>query len=328
MEIRSLVEQIKKDKKDREITPRQLFNSLGYERRTPGNCYLVDQYLEKNNLEVEPHYNDVWIDNRILLKHKAVATSNVQINPIKKLVVLEAATKTPQVVKRDEKLNVATTIMQLHNYSQLPVISNSMRDLCGYISWETIGTAITNGVKSDLVKDYINPIVKTLSLDTPILKAIHSVYKHDFVVVVDKSKEIKGIVTTTDISSQFLTITEPFLLLEQIENHIRLLLADKFLLEEIHNVIVKEVDGLKINSIDDLNFGQYLRLIEDPTNWNRLEVNCNKTMFIKYLHDVREVRNDIMHFEPAGITDEQYCLLRNVSDYLNKIITHKQSLLL
>lgn len=326
MDIKSLVELIKKDKKDREITPRQLFNSLDYERRTPGNCYWVDQYLEKNNLEVEPHYNEVWIDNKIWLKHKAVATSNVQINPIKKLAVLEAATQTPQVVKRDDKLNVATTIMQLHNYSQLPVISNSMRDLCGYISWETIGTAITNGVKSDLVKDYINPIVKTLSLETPILKAVHTVHKHEFVVVVDKSKEIKGIVTTTDISSQFLTITEPFLLLEQIENHIRLLLTDKFLLEDIHNVIGKETDGLKINSIDDLTFGQYLRLIENSTNWNKLEINCDKTMFIKHLHEVRKVRNDIMHFEPAGITDEQYCLLRKVSDYINKIVTHKQAL--
>lgn len=326
MDIKSLVEQIKNDKKDQAITPRQLFNSLGCERRTPGNCYLVDQYLRKNNLEVEPHYNDVWIDNKILLKHKAVAKSNVQTNPIKKLVVLEAATKTPMVVKRDDKLNVATTIMQLHNYSQLPVISNSMRDLCGYISWETIGTAITNGVKSDSVKDYINPMVKTLLLDTPILNAIHTVYKHEFVVVLDKTKEICGIVTTTDISSQFLTITEPFLLLEQIENHIRLLLTDKFLLEEIHNAFGKEVDGLKINSIDDLTFGQYLRLIEDPTNWSKLEINCDKTMFIKHLHEVREVRNDIMHFEPAGITVEQYCLLRKVSDYLNKIITHKQSL--
>jgi len=326
MDIKSLVEQIKKDKKDQAITPRQLFNSFGYERRTPGNCYWVDQYLEKNHLEVEPHYNDVWIDNIILLKHKAVATSNVQINPIKKLVVLEAATKTPQVVKRDDKLNVATTIMQLHNYSQLPVISSSMRDLCGYISWETIGTAITNGVKSDLVKDYINPIVKTLSLETPILKAIHTVYKHEFVVVIDKSKDIKGIVTTTDISSQFLKITEPFLLLEQIENHIRLLLTDKFLLEDIHKVIGIEVDGLKINSIDDLSFGQYLRLIEYPENWNKLEINCDKTMFIKNLHEVREVRNDIMHFEPAGITDDQYYLLCKVSEYLNKIVTHKQSL--
>lgn len=327
MDIKSLVELIKKDKKDREITPRQLFNSLNFERRTPGNCHWVDQYLKTNNLEVVPHYSEVWIDNKILLKHKVVATSSAKINPVKKLAVLEAATRIPQVVKRDDKLNIATTVMQLHNYSQLPVISNSMRDLCGYISWETIGTAITNGVRSDSVRDYINPIVKTLSLETPILKAIHTVYKHEFVIVVDKSKEIKGIVTTTDISSQFLTITEPFLLLEQIENHIRLLLTDKFLLEEIHSAIGEEVDGLKINSIDDLTFGQYLRFIEDSSNWNKLEINCDKTMFIKHLHEVREVRNDIMHFEPAGITNEQYCLLRKVSDYLNKIITHKQSLL-
>lgn len=62
MDLLSLVEEIKKDKKARDITPRELFNGLNYYRRTPGNCYYVDQFLNEHNLEVEPGYNDVWID--------------------------------------------------------------------------------------------------------------------------------------------------------------------------------------------------------------------------------------------------------------------------
>ena len=193
-----------------------------------------------------------------------------------------------------------------------------MRDLCGYISWETIGSAITNGVVSENVQDYMNPNVKTLTLDTPMLKAIHSVHKHEFAIVIDKTKSITGIVTTTDISSQFLNITEPFLLLEQIENYIRLLLADLFLVEDIHKVIGSEVDGLKINSIDDLTFGQYLRIIEHNSNWEKLKINYDKKLFVESLHKVREIRNDIMHFDPSGITKDQHVLLGKVSELLDR----------
>lgn len=239
------------------------------------------------------------------------------------IFVLEAATKPPTVIKRDAKLNEATTLMLLHKYSQLPVISNTLRDLCGYISWETIGSAITNGIKSDLVKDYMNPLVKTLSVDTPILKAINTVHKYEFVVVLSREREVCGIVTTTDISSQFLAITEPFVLLEQIENHIRLLLDDRFLLEDIHKICNPELEEREINGIDDLTFGQYIRLMENPANWVKLDINCDQTLFIKKLHEVRNIRNDIMHFEPAGITSEQHDLLRQVSEFLNKIISYR-----
>jgi len=46
-------------KKEVEITPRDLFNELGFERRTSNNCKAVKKFLEENLLEIEPDYNDV-----------------------------------------------------------------------------------------------------------------------------------------------------------------------------------------------------------------------------------------------------------------------------
>lgn len=78
-DINNLAEEIKATKKPRKITPRQLFNAFGFERRTQGNCYWVDKFLNENSLEVNPHYNDVWIDDTILLEHKPVAKTNIPI---------------------------------------------------------------------------------------------------------------------------------------------------------------------------------------------------------------------------------------------------------
>ena len=122
-----------------------------------------------------------------------------------------------------------------------------------------------------------------------------------------------------DVSSQFLVLTEPFLLLEEIENLIRLLLNDKFLVQEIIDFCKCENDDINIESIDDLNFGQYIRLIEKPENWDKLKLKIERVSFINQLHVIREIRNDIMHFDPEGITVDHKEALINMAKFLTDI---------
>ena len=318
-----LVEEIKQnDSEVRSITARELINALGCERRTSNNQWYVDKYLSDNLLEVEPYYMDVWIDATITIKHKKKATTKLGKDPIKRLAILEAANREPTTVNNDTTLQEATTIMMLNNFSQLPVLSGP-RSLVGYISWETIGVALQNGITSGMVKDYISKEVKVLGPETPLLKAIRSVYKNDFVVVQKQDKTIAGIITTADISSQFLTITEPFLLLEQIENHIRQILDKKFLLEDLVKLCSYDVSR-SINCIDDLNFGDYLRLMQDEKNWKKLKISIDKTIFLKRLEKIKEIRNDVMHFDPEGITESQYEELKNMSTFLYDLSKYYQ----
>lgn len=191
------------------------------------------------------------------------------------------------------------------------------KNVAGLITWETIGTGITNGNKSNEVKDFLKTQVVKLELDTPLLEAIRTVIKEEIVIVQRKDKSLSGIVTITDISSQFFTLTEPFLLLEKIENLIRLLLDEKFLLEDLKSVCF---DNEKAEFIDDLNFGQYIRLIENETNWQKLNLNIERSPFIKQLDKIRNIRNDIMHFDPEGITIEQRVDLNNMANFLSELI--------
>lgn len=321
--LKEIVKEIIQNKKSFLITPRFLFNQLGFERRTANNCSSVDKYLNENSLEVNPHYNEVWIDHYITLKHKDIAKRKIPKDPIIRLKTLQAAANRPTCIQRDSKLDEAITMMRLHNYSQLPVLSGNKK-ICGYVSWTTIGIALTQGVQSDTVKSYINENVKTLSPETPILNAIREIYEHDFVIVVNESKELIGIVTTTDISSQFLKMEEPFLLLEQIENQIRQLIDGKFLLEKIREECKQTSSDIK--SIEDLTFGDYIHLMENEERWSALNLKyVNKTIFIKKIHEIREIRNDIMHFEPAGITTIQRNKLKEMSDYLASLLSSQCS---
>src|SRR5690606_16536858 len=288
------------------------------EKRTKGNNARIDNFLSSKNLETSPHYSSVWIDGCIKLKHKARARSKSDSDPILRISILPSANKPPITINRDAKLSDAITLMMMHNFSQLPVMSNP-KSVAGLITWETIGIGITNGNISKDVKDFLKTKVVILELDTPLLEAIKTVIKEEIVLVQRKDKSLSGIVTITDISSQFFTLTEPFLLLEKIENLIRLLLDDKFLVEDIKSLCEKEEDSELIEFIDDLTFGQYIRLIEKEENWQKLNLKIERVPFIKQLNRIREIRNDIMHFDPEGISEEQREALINMANFLTEL---------
>lgn len=317
-DFKEIVKEIQENSKEFIVSTRDFLGYFHCEKRTKGNKARIDKFLEDNHLETNPDYTNSWIDGDILLKHKAKAKSKSKSDPIQRISILPSANKPPITISRDAKLSDAITLMMMHNYSQLPVMSNP-RSVAGFITWETIGYGITNGNDSQEVKDFLDFNVTILDLDTPLLKAINTVINKEFVLVQKKDKTLTGIVTIADISTQFLVLTEPFLLLEQIENLIRLLLDEKFLVDDIKTFCADEELENNIEYIDNLTFGQYIRLIEKPENWQKLNLKIERIPFIKQLDKIREIRNDIMHFDPEGITNNQKIALTNMAKFLTEI---------
>ncbi len=315
------VQEIHEKEKEFTITPRELLHAFKCEKRTKWNVARINQYLEENKLITIPNFINSWIDGEIILKHKKKAKSKREDDPIQRIKLLPAANKKPVSISRDAKLSEAVTLMMMHNFSQLPVMQGD-RKVFGVITWETIGISITNGNKSEFVKDHMQKEIKILDYETPLLKAISEIIKNDFALVKKSDETISGIVTIADISSQFLNITEPFLLLEQIENHIRQILDGKFLIEELKELCKIGEEERNIEFIDDLNFGDYIRIIGNPDNWKKLNLSVERAPFIKQLDKVREIRNDIMHFDPEGITDEQREDLNKMSKFLMTIVKY------
>lgn len=110
--------------------------------------------------------------------------------------------------------------------------------------------------------------------------------------------------------------------MEEIENQIRNLFDEHFLLEEIKTACIDS--NKKIETIDDMTFGEYIKIMEIPENWDKLEIESDRRLFIQRLDEIRQIRNDIMHFEPAGITEDQYQKLQLTSRYLDKITKYRR----
>jgi predicted transcriptional regulator len=317
-DFKEVIHEIQENNKEFKMSPRDFLGYFHFSKRTKGNTGKIDVFLESKAIETIPNYKNVWIDGELTLKHKPKAKSKTESDPIQRINILPSANRSPVTITRDAKLNDAITKMMMHNYSQLPVLSNP-KSIVGFITWESIGYAITNGITSEDAKDYLDLEYTILEYETPLLKAIKTVIEKEYVIVQKKDKSFSGIITLADVSAQFLTLTEPFLLLEEIENLIRLIIDNKFLVQELIDFCEIEETEKSIESIDDLSFGQYIRLIEKVENWEKLNLKIERVTFIKQLNVVREIRNDIMHFDPEGITSEQKQALNNMAKFLTDI---------
>lgn len=321
IDIYKLADEIKADKKPRDITPRQLFNAFGFERRTLINCLIVDRFLNDNLLMVSPHYNEVWIDSTISLKHKPIAITEMPVDPIRRISTIDSASTIPSYVLNDDPLLSATTIMQSNDFSQLPVVNGNVKRLMGYISWETILRGKINGVESDMVKDYVDPNVAKLSIDTPLIQALEVVKDNDFAVVLAKDGSLYGIVTVSDVTTQFIAESEQYVLFSELECHLRNLLRDKILVEDLNKLC--KVGDKEIFSIDEMSFGDYVTVFGNEHQWEKIGIAADRKVFVSELEKLRLIRNEVMHFRPNGIENAKIEFLRNFVSYLRRLTCHK-----
>ena len=219
----------------------------------------------------------------------------------------------PVYVSNNTNLTTAISIMLLNDYSQLPVTNNGTRGLCGFLSWKTIGAALVHGEKSTVVKDYKELSVPVISPETSLLDAISIIVKNDFAVV-EKSGELVGIVTTADISEEFVSITEPYILIGEIENSLRNILnGAQILLDTLKKKCQTEGD---IDSLDDLTFYNYIELLSDDEVWNKVGIIGDKKEVCHRLDEIREIRNEVMHSRLDSLCGNDIGKLRNFVGFL------------
>jgi predicted transcriptional regulator len=237
----------------------------------------------------------------------------IYTDPTYRISKLAAASNKPVSVAPDQSLQTATTLMLTHDFSQLPVMTSDY-DVKGIITWKSIGIRLALGTKGSCVREFMEhhqEIPAAFSL----INAIPIIVQSQYVLIRGQGR-ITGIVTASDLSLQFQQLAEPFLLLGEIENHIRLIIGDKFSPAELSDIRDSEDSNREVNSIYDLTFGQYIRLLQNPDKWMKINLSIDRVAFCDQLDTVRKIRNDVMHFNPDPMKAEDLQLLRDFLSFL------------
>ncbi|MDD5037935.1 MAG: CBS domain-containing protein [Dehalococcoidales bacterium] len=314
--LTEIVHQIKKGRvKPSPVTAREFIGWFGAERRSYGNVHFIRFNLRKYNLVTKPDFDSIWIDSKITFEintdDQGSTPTDVDVfpDPTYRIGKLKCANVPPVSVTPDAPLSKATHLMISNDYSQLPVMTNE-RDIKGVVSWSSIGSRLALGkacatVRECMVKHH------EITADTAVLSAIDDIVRHQYVLIRNAENVITGIVTTTDLSLLFRQLAEPFLLLGEIENYIRRMTQDKYTIEELRQACEPERPNAEIKSLADLTLGEYLRLLENTERWDKLKLPIDRVQFCKGLDEVRQIRNNVMHFDPDDLHPQDIDKLRS-----------------
>ena len=301
-----------------QLTIRELLKYFEFAKRGSWINWQIRNGLEKHNLIVRPDFTKGWLDDKITISLDPDTVdrfrSTPKPDPTLRIGDLEAANKKPQGINPQSLLSEATTIMLLHNYSQLPVMT-SEREVKGMISWKTIGYNLSMEKVCTYVSDCMEE-AQEVRANLPLLDAISVIDEHDYVLVRGADNIIIGIVTASDLSLQFMQLAGRFLFIEEIERHLRRLIDGKFTIGELQQI---SYDQRPIESIDDFTFGEYIQLLDDKDNWDKLGLKVGHKTFLKHLEEVRLIRNTVVHFQSYDLSDSSVEKLRGMARLLRNL---------
>jgi predicted transcriptional regulator len=240
---------------------------------------------------------------------------NNQIDPIARVSSIPAAQCGVSTVLLSDSIERATTKMSLDGYSQLAIMQGD-REVRGMISWESIAKRSMLAPPPTTVAE-CRMDAQVVDADSSLYDALPAIARHGYVLVRSPEKKIVGIVTASDLAAEFGEISYAFMSLRTIEIlirgklHPRLTQDDLCKLEE-HSLARVESDPAR------LTFGENVRLMQRPEVWARLEIKIDKDEVISRLLEVRDIRNDVMHFDPEPLTPEEKQKLNRMEAFLRQ----------
>ncbi len=306
-----------------ERTVRDILGWFGKSRRGVNVVRRVHAALAAANLRTSPSFETAYLDEtvRILREDQLDDDDLVQggsvEDPIIRVSAIAAAHRELVTITRDEPIARAVTLMMRHDYSQLPVTQDRRR-VDGLVSWRSLGHATASGQPPTVVREAMEP-VEIVAHDAPLSEVVRLVLDREVVLVLGQDQTIRGMLTAYDVAAQFQSLAEPFLAVGEIENQVRRLIDGRFTLAQLNAAKHDNDDGRVIAAVADLTFGEYIRLLQNDTNWQALGLQLDRATFIEMLDSVREIRNDVMHFDPDGIDDETRAELRRARLLLQRL---------
>ena len=223
--------------------------------------------------------------------------------PVEKL--LEDRGK-PLCARHDETVKDVLIKMVENDYSQLPVI-DSDGNLTGMISDQTITRAYYHLGEEisliDLTVDHCQEQATSIPIESDLFEALDRLKTVYAVVIVDGREPI-GILTDYDTTHFFRDLYDGLIIVEDIEVTLRQLTETVFseegkLIRALINAFGRnnEDPTLPARQQDALSFFQLIQFITTNKNWPEFEpILKPKHVFLRLMHQVREIRNQLAHF--------------------------------
>lgn len=313
----------------RTLTIRHLMEHWQEERRTNAVISKIKSDLAEKGLTTRPPFTEGSVSDEIALVPLAgepgtgsadrsddtEQTEDVSAAPTITLR-LGSLPRPLKTVPSTAALTYVKTLMVQFAFSQLGVVDED-GTFRGAVSWESIGRAGISSRDPSLA-DATTPAL-VVDHDALLLDQIDNVFDRGFIFVRDADrKRVTGILTAADLTGQFGPLARPFVLVEEAENRLRRAADETFDVEELRAAVPDHMKH-KVNQAADLTFGNYPFLLGDRERWTKLGWRVDRKELCRLIEEVGKIRNDLMHFSPDPLSDDQYVALNGLLDLLRAV---------
>jgi len=345
-----LVEQATKLRKGEKVfaTVRELLSQFDWERRSSNAIIQVRRALKKLQLSTTPKFYSVNLDRlvEIIDRSEEDENSDESREDVRQPIItfgmlkvvedhreLRDKTKSKSghlgypkwMVSPNDNIETAAILLAEENIDFVPVGVDET-SVTGVIAWDDIAT-------QDLLKrDRFAIKCGKICKDPVFVREAESVYdkkyeitKYGYVLVKDDSGRCFSVVRSGDLAGELLRLTENFLLLQEIENLVRMIIEMTEPNAEEIEASVHEDNRGKDKTLEQLTFSEYKSLILNPAVRARLLKNYGvseqlvRQIANEHIEHTRIIRNKVLHFHPDENNEQAKMLLSNSRDYLRRI---------
>ena len=341
--LKEVAKQVQRGEKPKETVRTLLSWFWGSQRRGAFIVSAIRRALAEVSLKTEPDFDLTYLDGRVaflpLSKEKPVVEeppsmkessftadavlvteqARPTIDPAYRVGSLALANNPPVSVLPSDTVLRATTLMLRKDFSQLPVIDED-HHLRGIFSWKSLGSRQALGQTCEYVREATDKACE-ITVEMPLLNVMKLIEENDCVLLVNPSGQVTSIITHYDISVNFAALSEPFLVLREIEIHLRSLISEKFTDDEVVAALNLKKPSRQSGVVHSLTFWNYIRFLDDPSRWAKLGLRVDVQLFRCEVDEIRDIRNDVMHFDPDPITRDDVKKLRGFADFLGRVRT-------
>lgn len=301
------------------LTVRELLGWWGAGRRGSLICQRIDADLANHGLTTTPDYRAIGMDSRLELQ--AVRFHGLESSPgedeengfieLRRTVgTVPSASEGIVSVPPTATIEEALTVMLLGDYSQLPVMSGK-QSVEGAVTWKSIANARNADSTATLKDAFVR--VEPVAYHRDLREVLPQIQQVGFVLVRGASGTVDGIVTASDVAGLFGDFEEPFLLIGELDLALRAVFASEFELDDVNALCRPGRRGFA--GFDDMSYGDYQRVLEEPDMWAKLGWPLNRAIFVKRLDEIRRFRNDFMHYTP----DPNRAALPKIREMINVV---------
>ncbi|MFF4305513.1 N-6 DNA methylase [Streptomyces sp. NPDC001601] len=294
----------------------------------PGAAELANEKLGASpNFDAVP--TSVAAQSNGVIRHAETAEDPLQIQPVNEPPTQGEDKDAPVVgltvgdlpsalggvvhVSPSATFDEAITRMMINDYSQLPVLSG--RQLRGAVTWKSIARARHANHAPPFARAIVQ--AREVSYAQDLIDILPMLAESEFILIRNRSNEISGIVTASDVAAAYGAMATPFFLIGEFDQRLRQVLASSIEFSRVQELCDPE-GNRSIAGFDDLSIGDYQRVLENKEEWERVGWSLDRKVFIERLDEIREIRNGLMHFNPQPLPDNSTHKIRHMINVMRE----------